>query len=72
MENEFQNRIDLTNLKNAADQIRAEIAKIIVGQHEVVDLLIMALLSDGHVLLEGVPGVAKTARQQVLRAPQGA
>jgi MoxR-like ATPase len=60
MENEFQNRIDLTNLKNAADQIRAEIAKIIVGQHEVVDLLIMALLSDGHVLLEGVPGVAKT------------
>lgn len=58
--NEFHSRIDLDGLKTAVDRIRAEIGKIIVGQHEVVDLLVMALLSDGHVLLEGVPGVAKT------------
>lgn len=60
IQNEFHSRIDLSGLKNAADRIREEIGKIIVGQHEVVDLLIMAILSDGHVLLEGVPGVAKT------------
>lgn len=60
IENEYKSRLDLTALKDAVEKIRAEIGKIIVGQGEVVDLLIMALLSDGHVLLEGVPGVAKT------------
>lgn len=60
IENEYKSRIDLNGLKEAVDKIRDEIGKIIVGQHDVVDLLIMALLSDGHVLLEGVPGVAKT------------
>jgi len=60
LENEFHSRIDLSGLKNGADRIRAEIGKIIVGQQDVVDLLIIALLSDGHVLIEGVPGVAKT------------
>lgn len=60
IQNEYKTRIDLTALKESAEKIREEIGKIIVGQGEVVDLLIMALLSDGHVLLEGVPGVAKT------------
>lgn len=60
LENDFHSRIDLSGLKNGADRIRAEIGKIIVGQQDVVDLLIIALLSDGHVLIEGVPGVAKT------------
>ena len=40
--------------------IRNEIKKIIVGQDEMVKLIIAALLADGHVLIEGVPGVAKT------------
>lgn len=40
--------------------IRSEIKKIIVGQDEMVKLIIAALLADGHVLIEGVPGVAKT------------
>jgi len=56
----FENRIPLQDLRNAADAIRKELGKIIIGQHEFVELLIVALLSDGHVLIEGVPGIAKT------------
>lgn len=61
MENEiFQERTDLTTLSNAVMSIRSEIRKVIVGQDEMVKLILAALLADGHVLIEGVPGVAKT------------
>jgi MoxR-like ATPase len=56
----FQQRTDLTALNHAVLSIRNEIKKIIVGQDEMVKLIIAALLADGHVLIEGVPGVAKT------------
>src|SRR6186997_1609872 len=56
----FQQRTDLTVLNTAVESIRNEIKKIIVGQDEMVKLIIAALLADGHVLIEGVPGVAKT------------
>jgi MoxR-like ATPase len=56
----FQPRTDLTALNHAVLSIRTEIKKIIVGQDEMVKLIITALLADGHVLIEGVPGVAKT------------
>jgi MoxR-like ATPase len=56
----FQQRTDLTALNQAVMSIRNEIKKIIVGQDEMVRLIITALLADGHVLIEGVPGVAKT------------
>lgn len=56
----FQNRIPLEELRDASEAIRRELAKIIIGQHEFIELLIVALLSDGHVLIEGVPGIAKT------------
>lgn len=56
----FEQRTDLTALNNAVLSIRNEIKKIIVGQDEMVKLIIAALLADGHVLIEGVPGVAKT------------
>jgi MoxR-like ATPase len=56
----FQQRTDLSALNTAVTQIRNEIKKIIVGQDEMVTLIIAALLADGHVLIEGVPGVAKT------------
>lgn len=56
----FQQRTDLTALNEAVLSIRGEIKKIIVGQDEMVKLIIAALLADGHVLIEGVPGVAKT------------
>ena len=56
----FQQRTDLTALNEAVMSIRNEIKKIIVGQDEMVKLIMTALLADGHVLIEGVPGVAKT------------
>ncbi len=56
----FAQRTDLTALNQAVMLIRNEIKKVIVGQDEMVKLIIAALLADGHVLIEGVPGVAKT------------
>jgi len=57
---EFNNRIQLYTLKSAVDDIKNELRKVIVGQDDFVELLIVALLVDGHVLIEGVPGIAKT------------
>ena len=56
----FDNRIDLEGLKTSVDQIKQELKKVIVGQENFMELLIVSLLVDGHVLIEGVPGVAKT------------
>jgi MoxR-like ATPase len=56
----FSSRVDLSELLGAVERIRAEIGKIIVGQQEMIDLLVAAVLADGHVLIEGVPGIAKT------------
>jgi MoxR-like ATPase len=56
----FDNRIPLEDLKNAVDAIKSELAKVIVGQQEFIELLIVSLLVNGHVLIEGVPGIAKT------------
>src|SRR4028118_673772 len=56
----FGQRTDLTALSEAVLAVRQQIKKIIVGQDQMVRLIITALLADGHVLLEGVPGVAKT------------
>ncbi|HZI53378.1 MAG TPA: MoxR family ATPase [Chitinophagaceae bacterium] len=56
----FKPRTDLTVLNEAVLAIRSEIKKVIVGQDEMVKLILAALLADGHVLIEGVPGVAKT------------
>lgn len=62
----FEQRTDLSGLEKLVHDVRAEISKIIVGQREMVDLLIAALLADGHVLIEGVPGVAKTLTAKLL------
>ncbi|MBC3784909.1 AAA family ATPase [Spirosoma utsteinense] len=62
----LNSRIDLTSLTTAVNAIRAEVGKVIVGQHQTVDLLLTALLADGHVLIEGVPGVAKTLTAKLL------
>ena len=59
-ENMFENRVDLSKLGERIEQLKAEIGKIIVGQKKAVDLIITAILANGHVLVEGVPGVAKT------------
>ncbi|WP_443944991.1 AAA family ATPase [Pedobacter sp. AW1-32] len=62
----FNQRTDLSELNAAVMQIRQTLAKIVVGQKETVDLLIAGLLADGHLLLEGVPGVAKTLSAKLL------
>ena len=59
MEN-FKNRLDLTDFSAKVDSLKSKIASIVVGQEHAVDLILTALLADGHVLIEGVPGVAKT------------
>ncbi len=62
----FESRLDLSALRQSADEVRAELGKILVGQRRMVDLLLAALLADGHVLIEGVPGVAKTLTAKLL------
>ncbi len=63
---EFNSRIDLNNLQNAVQKIKTELSKIIVGQHDMVEMLIVSILADGHSLIEGVPGVAKTVTAKLL------
>ncbi len=65
MEN-FENRVNLTELTSKVERIKKELANYLVGQTELVDFLIIALLSDGHVLIEGVPGVAKTLTAKLI------
>ena len=62
----FEGRVDLSQLKASVEQIRGEVHKLVVGQEDMLELLIAALLADGHVLIEGVPGVAKTLTAKIL------
>jgi len=65
-ENDFKNRVDLRQLNESIKSLRQEIGKVIVGQEQMIDLLITAILADGHALIEGVPGVAKTLTAKLL------
>jgi MoxR-like ATPase len=65
-ENFFQQRTDLNGLQTAVLTLKREIGKVIIGQEQMVDLLLAAVLADGHVLIEGVPGVAKTLTAKLL------
>ena len=56
--------MDLTEIKAIADRIRTEIAKVVIGQTDTIDLMLTALFSGGHILLEGPPGTAKTLLAQ--------
>ena len=62
----FQSRVDFTALNDQVKKIKDEIGKVIVGQETLVELLITAILADGHVLIEGVPGVAKTLTAKLI------
>ncbi|TNE64354.1 MAG: MoxR family ATPase [Alphaproteobacteria bacterium] len=57
-----------SDIKAVATDLRQNIGKVIVGQDEAVDLLLICLLSEGHILFEGVPGVAKTLLAQTFAA----
>jgi MoxR-like ATPase len=52
--------VDIAQMRSAIARTRAEVAKVIVGQDEVVEGILIALIAGGHVLLEGVPGLGKT------------
>ena len=66
MENFFEVRTDLSTLQQSVHTLKTEIGKVIVGQEQMVELLLAAVLADGHVLIEGVPGVAKTLTAKLL------
>lgn len=62
----FHSRINIEDITNKLNDARAEIRKILVGQNEMIDLLLAALLANGHILIEGVPGIAKTLTAKLL------
>lgn len=63
---QFKNRIDLSKLQNSVEQIKSELEKVIIGQQDMIELLIISILANGHSLIEGVPGVAKTVTAKLL------
>lgn len=63
---QFHSRIEMTELRESLERIKSEIGKVIVGQESMIEHLLAALLSNGHVLIEGVPGVAKTITAKLL------
>lgn len=62
----FQSRLNLTPLSEGVERIKKELETVIVGQHKMIDQLLVAILSNGHILIEGVPGVAKTITTKIL------
>lgn len=65
-DNIFKQRLDLSGLNQSVAAIRQEINKVIIGQTKMLDLIIIGLLCDGHILIEGVPGVAKTLTAKIM------
>ena len=65
-ENLFQERTDLSELQQTVGLLKTEIGKVIVGQEQMIELLLAGILADGHILIEGVPGVAKTLTAKLL------
>ena len=63
---EFNSRIDLTKLQDSVAKVKLELGKVIIGQQEMIELLIVSILANGHSLIEGVPGVAKTVTAKLL------
>lgn len=63
---QFETRIEMADLRNSLEKIKSEIKKVIVGQESMIEHLLAALLANGHVIIEGVPGVAKTITAKLL------
>lgn len=56
----------VTQIQETVDKVRAEVQKIIIGQDDLIELMMVAIFAGGHVLLEGVPGVAKTLSSKLI------
>ena len=65
-DNLFEQRTELDDFNRSLEQLKAEIGKVIVGQDAMIELLLAGILADGHILIEGVPGVAKTLTAKLL------
>lgn len=65
-ENIFGQRTDIAGLNEAMNNIRSEISKVITGQDQLTELMLIGILCDGHILIEGVPGVAKTLAAKLM------
>src|SRR5947207_1982935 len=63
--------MDISELKGVANNIRSQVAKVVIGQSDTVELMLVALFCGGHVLLEGPPGTAKTLLAQTFAASLG-
>ncbi len=63
---DFTNRIDLTKIQKGVAEIRNQLGKVIIGQEEFIELLMVSIFANGHALIEGVPGVAKTIIAKLL------
>ncbi|MGD1945290.1 MAG: AAA family ATPase [Croceivirga sp.] len=63
---EFNSRIDLEKLKTSVEKVKEELGKVIIGQDQMIELLLISILANGHSLIEGVPGVAKTVTAKLL------
>ncbi len=62
----FEERIDLGPAREGVERLKSEVKKILVGQDKMVELLVAAILANGHVLIEGFPGLAKTLTAKIL------
>jgi len=65
-ENLFGERKPLLEFRETLNKLKTEIGKVIVGQDQMIELLVAGILADGHILIEGVPGVAKTLTAKLL------
>ena len=59
--------MEVQQIREITEGVRGEVRKAVVGQDEIIDLMLTSLLVGGHVLLEGVPGTAKTLLAQRIR-----
>ncbi len=62
----FESRLQIDQLQIAVNKLRESFASVIVGQEKTIDQILVALLSSGHILIEGVPGIAKTILAKLL------
>lgn len=62
----FESRVDFALLNQSVKKIKEEMGKVIVGQHQLIEQMLVAILANGHILIEGVPGVAKTLSAKLL------
>ena len=71
MASQFSNDVDAADaLSEVHKKLKSEIAKVVVGQDEVVHLLLTSIFCQGHSLLVGVPGLAKTLLVQTIATPK--